>query len=113
MPFDHKIFFDSVRGSLFGGSMSQDQVDGMEAILTGWEKFLDDQDVRWLAYMFGTTAHETGFEMQPIEEIGKGQGSDYGKEDPETHQTYYGRGFRPTDMAGQLCTRRPRNELDA
>jgi len=31
--------------------------------------------------------------IQPIEEIGKGSGQDYGKTDPETGQAYYGRGF--------------------
>jgi hypothetical protein len=93
MPYDHKIFFDNVRDSLFAGTMSQQQVDGMEAILTGWEKYLDDRDPRFLAYMLATTYHETSQEMQPIEEYGKGEDMDYGKPDHETGQCYYGRGF--------------------
>jgi len=35
-------------------------------------------------------------EMQPIEEYGKGKGMKYGSPDPETGQTYYGRGFVQT-----------------
>ena len=33
ISFDRKVYFDSVRGPLFGGQLSQDQVDGQEAIL--------------------------------------------------------------------------------
>lgn len=93
MPFNHKIFFDSVRNSLFHGTLSQDQVDGMDAILSGWEQHVDTEDFRWLAYMFATTYHETSQEMMPVEEYGKGSGQPYGSPDPETGQTYYGRGF--------------------
>jgi hypothetical protein len=94
MPFDRKIFFDNVRDSLFSGVMNQDQVDGQNAILSVWEKYVGDKgDKRWLAYMLATTYHETSQEMQPIEENGLGEGYEYGKQDPETGQTYYGRGF--------------------
>lgn len=91
--FDKKSFFDEVRVDPFGGSLSQQQVEGMEAILRVWDRYRADYDRRWLAYMLATTAHETSFEMQPIEEYGKGAGMSYGKPDPETGQTYYGRGF--------------------
>jgi hypothetical protein len=93
MPFDHKAYFDSVRQSLFHGTMNQDQVTGQDAILTGWETRVDDKDLRWLAYMLATTYHETSQEMMPIEEYGKGAGQPYGEIDPETGQAYYGRGF--------------------
>jgi hypothetical protein len=81
--------------------MSQDQVDGQEAILSVWEwipvKFPDiELDLRWLSYMLATTYHETSQEMQPIEEYGRGDGMEYGEVDPETGQTYYGRGFVQT-----------------
>jgi predicted chitinase len=88
-----QVFFDLVRIDPFGGSLNQEQVQGMEAILDVWEKYRADADVRWLAYMLATTAHETSFTMQPIEEYGKGSGMSYGKPDPETGETYYGRGF--------------------
>lgn len=91
--FDRDVYYDSVRASLFSGGMSQKQVDGQNAILDGWEQYLPTQDLRFLAYMLATTYHETSKEMQPIEEYGKGSGMSYGVPDPETKQTYYGRGF--------------------
>jgi putative chitinase len=91
--FNRDVFFGAVRGSLFHGAMTQRQVDGMSAILDAWEENPRAEDLRWLAYPLATTAHETGFAMWPIEEYGKGEGMEYGKPDPETGQTYYGRGF--------------------
>ncbi|MEA2834096.1 MAG: hypothetical protein QOG66_2298 [Methylobacteriaceae bacterium] len=87
------FFFDQVRNSLFGGHMQNRQVAGMTAILDYWEDKLTSDDDRWLAYALATTFHETAFTMQPIEEIGHGRGRPYGEPDPETGQTYYGRGF--------------------
>jgi putative chitinase len=91
--FDRDYFFTSVRTTLFAGSMSQEQVDGMNAILDAWEADYMDWDVRWLANSLGQTYHETSQEMQPIEEYGKGGDADYAKPDPETGECYYGRGF--------------------
>lgn len=91
--FDRQIFFDAVRGAPFSGSLKQSQVDGMNAILDAWERDYEGSDLRWLAYPLATTYHETAQEMWPIEEYGKGSGASYGKPDPTTGQTYYGRGF--------------------
>jgi putative chitinase len=90
---NRQFFFDHVRANLFDGHMQQSQVNGMTAILDYWESKLSDDDDRWLAYALATTFHETAFTMQPIEEFGKGRGHPYGKPDPKTGQTYYGRGF--------------------
>jgi putative chitinase len=91
--FDRDIFFNSVRPSLFAGTLTQQQVDGMDAILTAWELAPLSDDLRHLAYPLATTIHETASTMWPIEEYQKGAGQPYGKKDPETGQTYYGRGF--------------------
>lgn len=96
MKFNRDKYFDSVRHSLFSGSMTQKQVDGQNAILLAWEAYApDDADLRWLAYCLATTYHETSKEMQPIEEYGAPTcgGAEYAKEDSETKQRYYGRGF--------------------
>jgi len=93
VQFNRDKYFDGVRDSVFGGSLSQEQVDGQDAILTVFEQDHNDWDWRWLAYALATTAHETGMEMLPVEEYGKGEGMEYGKKDPETGQTYYGRGY--------------------
>ncbi len=89
---DRVVFFDTVRGNLFNGKLSQLQVNGMDAILNEWEQ-RGLVDTRWLAYMLATTFHETAFTMQPIEEYGQGRGRAYGEPDPETGQVYFGRGF--------------------
>lgn len=89
---NRKHFFDTVRESLYGNTMRQEHVDGMEAILNEWEA-QQLTDLRWLAYMLGTTYHETSRHMQPIQEYGKGKGHTYGIPDPATGLVYYGRGF--------------------
>src|SRR5262245_4181357 len=109
--FDRKIYFDSVRASMFGGSMTQDQVDGQNFILAMWEQYAPpDWDLRYLAYMLATTFHETAKTMLPIEEYGKGSGHDYGVPDPETGQAYYGRGFVQLTWKDNYC--RATQELD-
>ncbi len=78
-------FLAAVRHTLFGGMLSQSQVDGMDAILAEWDRRAAS-DLRWLAYILATTLHETGGTMQPVREQGRGRGTRYGT-------TYYGRGF--------------------
>jgi predicted chitinase len=87
------FFFTQVRRTLFANNLRQSQVDGINALLDGWEAKYAQDDDRWLAYALATTYHETDQTMQPIEEYGKGRGLPYGKPDPSTGQTYYGRGF--------------------
>jgi hypothetical protein len=90
---NRKFFYDHARLTLFDGSLRQSQVDGMNAILDEWDRAYARKDDRWLAYMLATTHHETARTMQPIAEFGKGKGRPYGVPDPQTGQTYYGRGF--------------------
>jgi len=103
---NRKFFFDQARITLFGGSMSLKQVNGLTSILDEWEKNYIQNDDRWLAYMLGTTHHETGRTMQPIEEWGKGKGRPYAsrlkmaKDKNKNHipytdttEIFYGRGF--------------------
>jgi putative chitinase len=82
---NRETFFAAIRLAPFAGSLSQSQVDGVNAILAEWDK-RGLTDVRWLAYMLATTFHETARTMQPIREHGRGRGMRYGT-------TYYGRGF--------------------
>lgn len=51
------------------------------------------RDRRWLAYMLATAHHETARAMRPIRELGLGRGRAYGRPDPRTGQSYYGRGL--------------------
>jgi putative chitinase len=94
MHFDRKKYFDAVRKPIFGGGMTQGQVDGQEALLSARETQEEViEDLRLFAYELATTAHETGFTMAPISEWGKGEGHEYGEPDPTTGQCYYGRGY--------------------
>mgnify|MGYP003606533765 CR=1 FL=1 len=59
-------FFDSVRGSLFEGKLSQSKVEGLEYLLKAWE----GQPLDYIAYGLATAYHETGHTMLPIREYG-------------------------------------------
>lgn len=95
---DYQAFFNSVRGSLFGGKLSQSQVDGMTAIIEELEchNLLKSEK----AYMLATAYHETARTMLPIEEYGKGKGRRYGgyvdvdgSRYTGLNHIYYGRGY--------------------
>lgn len=88
---NRKVFFDGIRQSVFRGSLSQTQVDGVNSILDGWQE-MGDGDQHKLAYVLATSYHETARTMQPIDEYGKGRGRRYGIRDRVTGKTYYGRG---------------------
>lgn len=97
---NRNFFFEYAKQRLFGGSLKQSQVDGMNAILDVWEKNYKDKDDRWLAYMLATAHHETDRKMQPIEEYGRGKSRPYGKRlkmnrTPygNTASIFFGRGF--------------------
>jgi hypothetical protein len=92
-------FFDTIRSTLFKGSLNQAQVRGCESILREWES-RELTDLRWLAYILATTYHETAKTMQPIEEYGKGKSYRYGKKIKRSGVAYnmpdkifYGRGY--------------------
>ena len=86
--FDRSIFFNRVRSSLFSGSLSQTQVDGMNYMLDVFERDYNWPDLRWLAYAFATAYHETAFTMQPIKEYGSQSYLQSKKYYP-----WYGRGY--------------------
>src|SRR4030095_11585170 len=91
--FDRTVYFDAVRASLFSGVMSQQQVDGQNAIIADWEGTYADNnsDLRHFAYALATTLHETASTMWPIKEYG-GENQPYGKPDADG-KCWYGRGF--------------------
>jgi putative chitinase len=93
---DREYFFNAVRGSLFGGSLKQSQVDGMNYLIDIWEDHFDkqagDNATMWLAYALATVFHETAQTMRPIEEYGQGSGKSYGQPTGPYDQCYYGRG---------------------
>lgn len=86
-------FFDAIRNDPFSGTLRQRQVDGLTAILDGWDDLFPQGDPRWLAYALATAFHETGRTMQPISEWGRGEGKPYGVADAVTGHRYFGRGL--------------------
>ena len=62
--------FEYLRRAPFGGRLTQQQVDGVTAILNAWYKQPENKDMRQLAYVLATTFHETGGAMAPIREKG-------------------------------------------
>lgn len=64
---DRVTFYDIVRRKLFAGTLTQDQVDGINAVLDEWER-RKITDLRWLAYMLATDKHETNATMQAVRE---------------------------------------------
>lgn len=108
---DRKAFYDKIRNDLFH-VLSQQQVDGTNAILDEWEKSRAGSDPRWIAYVCATAYHETAKTMQPIEEYGRGKGRPYGvptQVSDRVTQIFYGRGFcqltwkKNYELASKAC----------
>ena len=63
-------FFKRIRNAVFGGRLTQEQVDGITKILdyraSNYPKMTDNQ----LAYLLATVTWETGFKMKPVREGG-------------------------------------------
>lgn len=79
---DRTKFYSSIRG-MFGGSLSQAQVDGIENLLDVWDaNYAATGNAEELAYNLGTAFHETGATMQPIRE--RGAKSYFNKYEPGT-----------------------------
>jgi len=113
-------FFNSIRESLFGGQLSQSQTDGINTLLTEWQQAAGT-DIRQLAYILGTVYHEAGKGMYPVREgfaatnqqavqyvtdlyKRRGISRNYALPDPQTSQSYYGRGFVQITWKGNYST---------
>jgi len=103
-------FYNAIR-PLFGGSLTGEQVKGMDGILDAFQSY-GDGDQGTLAYALATAFHETGRRMVPVREgfaksdAGARQAvnrlaakrgpksavAKYAKPDPVTGHVYYGRG---------------------
>ena len=75
----------------YSGSLTAFQFEGIQTIISEWEKYGTLTDLRQLAYILATIKHETANTFRPIEEYGKGRGRPYG-ELVNGHR-YYGRGY--------------------
>lgn len=91
-----KPFFASLHAWL--GSLTQQQVDGLTALLDHIEPDAIGlgRMQEWAAYGLATAYHETAHTWQPVPEIGKGRGRPYGQPAGPYGHIYYGRGYVQT-----------------
>ena len=95
MPgLNRTFFYSNVRLTLFGGSISTKQFNGLEGLLDHWESKYAAKDDRWLAYILATVHHEVDRTMRPIHEYGS---------DSYFFKMYDKDGQRP-DVAGASAT---------
>lgn len=87
---DRAKFFAAIRTTLYAGTLKQEQVNGIDAVLDEWEK-RKLTDLRWLAYMFATDKHETNATMQAVREAY--WLSEEWRRDHLRYYPYYGRGL--------------------
>ena len=88
---DRDIYFDAVRNELFGGAMTQQQVDGQCVLIGLWDYQATGTpmtDPRWLSYLLATVYHECATKMWPVTEYG-----DQEYLESRTYWPYIGRGF--------------------
>ena len=91
---NHAKFFAGLRArgsGVFGTSLSQGQVDGLNVLVDEAEK--RGTPLKHLAYILATAYHETAHTMQPVPEIGRGKGRKYGVPAGPYGHVYYGRGY--------------------
>jgi len=97
-----KIFFDTVRTSLFGGTLSQSAVDNINTITGYWMEHYPGQPLNQLAYILATVKAEVGANMRPVREGFAKDDADarkklahrpYAKSDGPYGHAYYGRGY--------------------
>lgn len=60
------LFFMDVRSTVLGPTLSQDEIDGCNAILAAME----GSPLAYTAYALATAYHETAHTMQPVKELG-------------------------------------------
>jgi hypothetical protein len=68
MVLNRPRVFDIVRSRLFKGRLAKAQVEGLTAILDGWQARAPDGRTEALAYVLATAFHETATTMQPVRE---------------------------------------------
>ena len=97
-----KIFFDTVRGPLFSGSLSQTAVDNMTTIIQYWRQNFPTNPINQLAYILATVRAEVGAKMHPVREgfASSDAGARhhvrnrrYGRPAGPYGHVYYGRGY--------------------
>lgn len=94
MAYNRRTLFDAVRVPVFGGALTQSQVDGVGKILDYRETRCPTMREDAFAYLLATVTWETGHKMQPVPEAG---GEPNGKPNAylraKKYYPWYGRGL--------------------
>lgn len=88
MAFDAKQFFDFLRGGLLGPTLSQEEVEGCEAVLAA----MTGAPLADCAYALATAFHETNATMQPVREA-YWLSEDWRRRNLKRYYPWYGRGY--------------------
>lgn len=94
LQFNSTKFFSGYHQQF--GALNQNQVNGLNQLLSSFAHDGTVRDVRWVAYMLATVQWECAGTYHPISEYGMGRGQPYGKQvraPNGTLQIYYGRGY--------------------
>lgn len=93
MKIDRALLINTVRPTVFGGSLSLEQSAGLSAICDEWEARPALTDERWLADMLGQGFWESAQTMQPVREaFYMGSAAEAYRQTLE-YYPYYGRGI--------------------
>ncbi|MBX2855570.1 MAG: hypothetical protein KTR21_11310 [Rhodobacteraceae bacterium] len=103
---DKRLFYENIKASFPVFDKGGNHYIGTDAILDYWNRNPKLKDNRWLAYLMGTTLHETANRMFPVRETLASSdeialqrlrrflpGKTYYERWDETGQYYYGRGY--------------------
>lgn len=92
MKFNRKSFFAGYRKAF--GAVKQDQVNGLEFLLSAFEQDTTWKDIRHIAYALATIKHETANTFKPIKEYRARAGAK-GRANQDRYwlSGYYGRGY--------------------
>ncbi len=97
MKYDRPTFFQAYRELFKPVSISQKQVNGIEALLTFIENDPELHDLRHIAYLLATIKHECADTWQPISEFASGKDyegrADLGNIFPGDGPRFKGRGY--------------------
>lgn len=69
-PMNMDYFFSRIRSSIFGGTLTQPQVDGINRIIEYKDENYAKMSDAQLAYVLATITWETAFHMVPVREMG-------------------------------------------
>ncbi len=114
MKYDQATFFEAYRELFHPSKITQQQVDGIGALLNFIENDSELRDLRHIAYLLATIKHECADTFQPIKEFASGEDYegrlDLGNIHPSDGPRFKGRGY--VQITGRANYRKFGKRLD-